>query len=181
MSTIKKVAIFGLLMAAGVALMGKAQKAQKFVENIFVRVNFKSVNIRSLKINLNFNIQLTNYSGFTITPKNLYSKLMVLNSSNQWVEMGISSILPSLEIKNNQVTSFDSEFTLPITTAIRSILTGARKIKVTTNYDYLGQPLAIDNEMDLTAITNAIKTRIGLSGFMGVVELKQNSQGVYTV
>lgn len=154
-----KIAVAALTALGVYKGIGFFRKAGKIADNLTVNAapkSFSLVNITTVKSIIA--ASLTNYSGFNLNVSNVFSKLLLVNTEGVKSEVGISTVIPSIEFTNNQTKTFDLGFNFSYLTIVGQILAGkVKKIELVTFYDFKGQQLQKSTIIDFAAFVAKAK------------------------
>ncbi|MDI1305392.1 MAG: hypothetical protein PSX42_11190 [bacterium] len=167
-----KILIGGVAVALGWKGMNLITKAKNLKDNLFVKPELKKfTNFSATSVTALINAALTNYSGFNLNVKNVYSKLVLVLKDGTQMDAGLSSVTPSISFKNNETKAFDLSFTLSYFTIALKVITGnVKTINVVTFYDYAGQQLQYVSTIDVQKFADKLKSKNTVSG-VGSIDL----------
>lgn len=181
------------VIGTGVYAVGKLRKASQLTKNLFVDAKPSGFSRSGATINITFDVSITNYSGFNLNVKNMFSVIQLKSKDGQWVDAGRSNIIPALSFKDKETApKFSLKMGLSaFSTALQLINGGISEIQIITYYDFAGNQLSDITKVDVAALVKAAKAKLGLFGIdevspedlAGVVNipLTMNGDGIYAM
>lgn len=172
MNTAVKVGlVVGGLWIAGKLVTG-AKKAGNLKNNLYVTSKVKDLDPGWLNSVIKLEVGIENISGFSLTVKNLFTKVYYTDKAGNKTEIGHTNIVPSVSMANNQTSPFSLNLQAS-NIEIAKAAAKAQKIEVVTWYEYLGQQLSYPSEITLADFRQIVKQKLGLGAV--TPQIDQNS------